>query len=118
MKVSIAMLLASCACGTSNPQEKQPLVNSDSGRDTSTGIDTAETDSDDSGGIVYDSGANDSADTSDTGPVDSGYVPAGYQLVWNDEFDGSLLDSSRWTMEVNGWGGRQQRAPVLHQPRG
>jgi beta-glucanase (GH16 family) len=25
--------------------------------------------------------------------------PAGYQLVWSDEFDGSALDSSRWTAE-------------------
>lgn len=32
-------------------------------------------------------------------------VPEGYELVWNDEFDGDKLDTSSWTHEVqnSGW---------------
>jgi len=31
--------------------------------------------------------------------------PAGYKLVWNDEFNTSSIDSSKWNYEVNGDGG-------------
>ena len=31
--------------------------------------------------------------------------PAGWELVWNDEFDGSALDLSKWEFEVNANGG-------------
>lgn len=32
-------------------------------------------------------------------------VPEGYEMVWNDEFDGSLLDTEKWTHEIKsaGW---------------
>ena len=31
----------------------------------------------------------------------SGFVPEGYELVWNDEFDnGTTLNSSDWTHEM------------------
>src|SRR5210317_1779693 len=30
---------------------------------------------------------------------------AGYELLWNDEFDGSEIDPSKWVHEVNGNGG-------------
>lgn len=29
----------------------------------------------------------------------------GYRMVWNDEFDGSAIDMSKWSHEVNCWGG-------------
>ena len=29
----------------------------------------------------------------------------GYTLVWNDEFDGTHVATTRWNFEVNGWGG-------------
>ncbi|SMC18343.1 Carbohydrate binding domain-containing protein [Andreprevotia lacus DSM 23236] len=32
-------------------------------------------------------------------------VPAGYKLVWNDEFNNGSLDTSKWEFEVNGSGG-------------
>ncbi len=31
-------------------------------------------------------------------------VPEGYELVWNDEFDGAALDAASWTHEVQGPG--------------
>ena len=31
--------------------------------------------------------------------------PPGYKLVWNDEFNSSTLDASKWNYEVNGDGG-------------
>ena len=35
----------------------------------------------------------------------SGFVPEGYELVWNDEFDnGTTLNSSDWTHEMKGKG--------------
>ncbi|XP_051170432.1 glucan endo-1,3-beta-glucosidase-like isoform X3 [Leptopilina boulardi] len=30
---------------------------------------------------------------------------AGWKLEWNDEFNGNYLDSSKWDIEVNCWGG-------------
>ncbi len=35
-------------------------------------------------------------------------APAGYKLVWSDEFDGSALDEKTWNIEVNGDGGGNQ----------
>ena len=32
-------------------------------------------------------------------------VPAGWELVWHDEFEGTALDLSKWEFEVNGQGG-------------
>ncbi len=32
-------------------------------------------------------------------------IPPGYELVWNDEFDGTHIATVRWEHEVNGWGG-------------
>lgn len=32
-------------------------------------------------------------------------LPAQWELVWSDEFDGPEIDSSKWTHEVNAWGG-------------
>ncbi len=37
--------------------------------------------------------------------VDSHQAEPGWQLVWADEFDGEALDESRWTREVDCWGG-------------
>jgi beta-glucanase (GH16 family) len=31
--------------------------------------------------------------------------PPGYKLVWNDEFDGTTLNTSKWNYEINGNGG-------------
>ena len=31
--------------------------------------------------------------------------PEGWKLVWNDEFNGTSLDISKWEYEVNGKGG-------------
>ncbi len=31
--------------------------------------------------------------------------PAGWQLVWQDEFDGASIDPSKWELEDNCWGG-------------
>lgn len=28
----------------------------------------------------------------------------GYELVWNDEFDGDSIDRSNWTYDIGGWG--------------
>ena len=30
--------------------------------------------------------------------------PEGYELVWNDEFDGDSIDRSNWTYDIGGWG--------------
>jgi len=40
-----------------------------------------------------------------TTPSIDGIAAQNWQLVWNDEFDGSTIDSSRWEHEVNGDGG-------------
>jgi beta-glucanase (GH16 family) len=32
-------------------------------------------------------------------------VPAGWKLVWHDEFDGAAVDPARWGFQVNGAGG-------------
>ena len=32
-------------------------------------------------------------------------VPAGYELIWNDEFSGTEIDASKWEHEVNASGG-------------
>jgi beta-glucanase (GH16 family) len=40
-----------------------------------------------------------------TTPTDTIPVPAGWQLVWHDEFDGPSIDQAKWNFEVNGNGG-------------
>jgi beta-glucanase (GH16 family) len=30
--------------------------------------------------------------------------PEGYELMWNDEFDGDTIDASNWTYDIGGWG--------------
>ncbi len=30
--------------------------------------------------------------------------PEGYELVWNDEFDGDEIDRDNWTFDIGGWG--------------
>lgn len=37
----------------------------------------------------------------DAAPVD---VPAGWELVWHDEFSGDEIDRSNWTYDIGGWG--------------
>lgn len=34
-------------------------------------------------------------------PIDP---PDGYELVWNDEFDGDTIDPSNWNYDIGGWG--------------
>jgi beta-glucanase (GH16 family) len=38
-------------------------------------------------------------------PTDTIPTPSGWTLVWHDEFDGSALDTTKWSYEVNGDGG-------------
>lgn len=37
--------------------------------------------------------------------VDVPLPAAGWQLVWQDEFDGTVIDTSKWELEDNCWGG-------------
>jgi len=30
--------------------------------------------------------------------------PEGFELVWNDEFDGDTIDPANWTYDIGGWG--------------
>lgn len=41
----------------------------------------------------------------DDEPIDSSIVIPGWTLVWNDEFDGTHVDTTKWEYEVNGDGG-------------
>lgn len=43
----------------------------------------------------------------DDGPVEAEPVPVpeGWQLVWSDEFSGTEIDASKWSHEVDCWGG-------------
>ena len=36
-------------------------------------------------------------------------VPVGYNLVWNDEFNGNALDTTKWDFDIggNGWGNNE-----------
>lgn len=40
-------------------------------------------------------------DVPDPAPV---VPPDGYELVWSDEFDGAMIDPSKWTYDLGGWG--------------
>ena len=42
------------------------------------------------------------------GYAQSDYIPGGYKLVWQDNFDGDQLDENNWNIEVNGDGGGNQ----------
>jgi beta-glucanase (GH16 family) len=46
--------------------------------------------------------------TTTTAPVSVEAVPIeppeGYELVWNDEFDGDTIDPANWTYDIGGWG--------------
>jgi beta-glucanase (GH16 family) len=41
----------------------------------------------------------------DVQPVDQNYTDSDWRLVWNDEFDGTEIDSDNWNFEVNCGGG-------------
>lgn len=51
------------------------------------------------------------SDISDQNVIDD--TVAGYNLVWSDEFNGNILDSSKWTPELgygnNGWGNNESQ---------
>jgi beta-glucanase (GH16 family) len=32
------------------------------------------------------------------------HPPEGFELVWNDEFDGDTIDPANWTFDIGGWG--------------
>ena len=36
-------------------------------------------------------------------------VPAGYNLIWSDEFDGNSIDTSKWGFDIGGggWGNNE-----------
>jgi len=38
--------------------------------------------------------------------------PAGWELVWSDEFEGARLDYSKWEIEVNAFGGGNQELQI------
>lgn len=38
-------------------------------------------------------------------PTPTPTPPAGWRLVWQDEFDGTAVDTTKWNFEVNGGGG-------------
>lgn len=40
-----------------------------------------------------------------TSSTEASPVRAGWQLVWQDEFNGSSIDQSKWSLEQNCWGG-------------
>jgi beta-glucanase (GH16 family) len=46
--------------------------------------------------------------TAGSAPSDM-FTPEGYTLLWNDEFDGSVLKSTNWTIETgaSGWGNNE-----------
>ena len=51
---------------------------------------------------------------------DNYFVPDGYSLIWNDEFDGTELNSADWTHEVkgSGWVNEELQNYVNHKTRG
>lgn len=51
------------------------------------------------------SGCNDVNTDTDYESVDVTSPPEGWELVWSDEFDGTSIDDSKWTHEVDCWGG-------------
>ncbi len=48
-------------------------------------------------------------DNDDQGELDF-YEEKGWQLVFADEFDGTVIDDSKWAFEVNCWGGGNNEA--------
>lgn len=46
----------------------------------------------------------------DPGPDADFYDENGWELVWSDEFDGTVIDDSKWAFEVNCWGGGNDEA--------
>jgi len=49
--------------------------------------------------------SDDKANPLDENGIDDSLKIDGYDLVWNDEFDGSSIDISKWGHEINGNGG-------------
>jgi beta-glucanase (GH16 family) len=46
-----------------------------------------------------------STEPNQTAVTDTITIPEGWKLVWNDEFDGTSIDDSKWSHEVNANGG-------------
>lgn len=73
------------------------------------------------GALYYPEKPSDS-DEEQQEPLD-GYVPEGYSLVWNDEFDSQAAMTNRWTFEKggSGWGNQELQyycAKGVYEPTG
>lgn len=92
--LSILILLLS-ACGSSsssneNPPPHPPNSSNEPGNDDSNGN--------------GDSNGNDDTNGNDD------ETAGGWTLIWSDEFEGDRIDSSKWSHEVNCWGGGNEEA--------
>lgn len=98
--LSILILLLS-ACGSSssgdnNDNTSPPPKGSDQNGD---GSNTDDDDNTDNG----DDGNGDATDNVDE-------TPGEWTLIWQDEFEGDSIDSTKWSHEVNCWGGGNNEA--------
>jgi beta-glucanase (GH16 family) len=69
------------------------------GATTSSSASTADSASSGAGGTGATGSSSSSGTSAGGGPAN------GWSLVWSDEFDGDAIDTSKWTHEVNCWGG-------------
>lgn len=88
----LALLLSACGGESTGDTRTSGSSSSSSGSSSSSSSSSGSS----SGGM---------ASTCLTPPADSGYC-----LVWQDEFAGNALDESKWSAEVNCWGGGNDEA--------
>jgi len=105
-----AAFLATSLAACSSPKGAATGAGGEAATTTSS---TASTSSGTGGAATTSSSASTGGASSGTGGAGTGGGPAGWTLVWSDEFngpDGTAVDATKWTAEVGGTGwGNQER---------
>lgn len=100
--IPICFALTLAACGGTDPNGASSVSSSDMSSSSSISPPTSTPSSSISSG----SSSSDASATACLEPV----LDSGYCMIWQDEFNSNLLDQTKWSAEVNCWGGGNNEA--------
>jgi beta-glucanase (GH16 family) len=96
MALLLALMMVVAACGTDTTSEPVETTTSTAAETTTTSTTVPETTT-----TTVPTTTTTMAVAIEPLPIEP---PEGYELVWNDEFDGDTIDPANWTYDIGGWG--------------
>lgn len=111
VQASLTLALVSLiGCGGSSGGSKPASSSSSVATSAAVSSSSADASSSDSSAVVESSSSvtesSSSTPASSSAPASSSVASSnGWELVWSDEFDGTSVDTSKWSYEQNCWGG-------------